>query len=308
MPINRIVKLAGAETTLKAIRFSLIFVFLLSLAACDRANKVFEGHQSFNIWPGAAPGPDDWPDRELEGFRSVTNVSTPTLIMFEPDPSLANGNAVVVCPGGGFTGLSVIKEGSAVAEWLAARGITAFVLKYRVRRDLVDSAVSEDDDFQQRIKAREAGRRIAAADGIQAMRYLRENAQALNINPEKIGLMGFSAGAMTTMSVVLEGSGDSRPNFAASIYGGMPDQDVPDNFAPDNAPPLFLAHAKDDEVVPLDRSLVMQAAWQAAGLPVELHVFETGGHGFGNVKQDKDSDTWMEKFENWLIKIGWIGR
>ncbi len=286
---------------MNALKLPVLLLLFLGLTACDRANKVFEGHQSFDIWPGEAPGTQNWPDKELEGFRSVTNVSTPTLTLFEPDPSRANGNAVVVCPGGGFTGLSVIKEGATVAEWLADRGVTAFVLKYRVRRDLIESAVPEDADFKQRIQAREAGRLVAAADGIQAMRYLRQNAQALNINPERIGMMGFSAGAMTTMSVVLEGGEDSMPDFAASIYGGMPG-----DSAPEAAPPLFLVHAEDDEVVPLDRSLAMQSAWLEAGLPVELHVFEAGGHGFGAEKQNKASDRWMEKFEAWLIGVGWI--
>ena len=277
------------------------FLVLVALAGCERADKVLEAHPNFNIWPGPAPGSENWSVSQQAGFRSITNVTRPTLSMFEPDPELASGNVMVVCPGGGFRGLSIIKEGTMVAEWLAARGITAFVLKYRVRRDPDVPLADESEDFAARLQALEPLGKIAAADGIQAMRYLRKHARELHIDPDRIGMMGFSAGAMTTMSVVMEGQDGDRPNIAASIYGAMTGE-----TPPGNAPPLFLVHARDDAVVPLAESLDMESAWNAAGLPVELHVFEAGGHGFGAVEQGEPSDDWLDHFEGWLVDRQWI--
>ena len=114
-------------------------------------------------------------------------------------------------------------------------------------------------------------------------------------------MMGFSAGAMTTMSVVVAGEAGDIPSLAASIYGAMPIE-----RPPEIAPPLFIVHARDDAVVPLSESLDMQSAWEAAGLPVELHVFETGGHGFGAVEHGQPSDAWMDLFESWLMDQRWI--
>ncbi len=285
----------------KGLYLTAFLLALTTLAGCERADQALEGYQSFNIWPGVAPGSEDWAVEQQSGFRSITNVTTPTLTLFEPDPSLATGTAMIVCPGGGFRGLYIIEEGVMVAEWLAARGVTAFVLKYRVRHDPDLPQADDSDDFATRLQALEPLRKIAAADGIQAMRYLRAHAEELNVDVNRIGMMGFSAGAMTTMSVVMEGDLADIPAIAASIYGAMPG-----GMPPGNAPPLFIVHARDDSLVPLKKSLEMQSAWEAAGLPVELHVFEEGGHGFGAVKRDQPSDAWMDYFERWLVDQGWI--
>lgn len=274
---------------------------IFALAGCERADKALEARPSFNIWPGPAPGSEDWSVEQQAGFRSITDVAIPTLTLFEPDPQFASGNAMIVCPGGGFRGLSIIEEGTMVAEWLAARGITAFVLKYRVRRDPDISLPDESEDFTTRVRALEPLREIAAADGIQAMRYLRTNAAELDINPDRIGMMGFSAGAMTTMSVVMEGKAGDMPSIAASIYGAMPG-----GRPPEIAPPLFIVHARDDAVVPMSESMDMRSAWEAAGLPVALHVFEAGGHGFGAVEHGQPSDAWLDHFERWLVDQQWI--
>ena len=282
---------------------SLVYLAVIPalLTACETADKALEGHQTLNIWPGVAPGSEGWDFEEQAGFRSITNIKTPTLTLFKPDPALANGTAMIVCPGGGFSGLMIGKEGVMVAEWLAARGVTAFVLKYRVRHNPDSGSSAEEKDFDERAKMLDSRRKIAAADGMQAMRYLRSHAAELKIDPNRIGMMGFSAGAMTTMSVVMTGDAGVIPNIAGSIYGSMPGE-----TPPDGAPPLFLVHAKDDSVVPVDRSLAMESAWRKAGLPVELHVFEKGGHGFGAEKQDLPSDAWMDKLEDWLIDQKWI--
>lgn len=274
---------------------------LSMLTACERAEKALEGHKTFAIWPGTAPGSENWMVDQQSGFRSITNVTKPTLTLFEADPLLATGDAMVVCPGGGFQGLSIIEEGVLVAEWLAARGVTAFVLKYRVLHEPDIPLAEEGEDFSTRAQALEPLRKIAAADGIQAMRYLRANAKEMNIDVNRIGMMGFSAGAMTAMSVVMESDVADMPNIVASIYGAMPG-----GTPPDNGPPLFIVHARDDPLIPVEKSLEMQSKWKDAGLPVALHVYEKGGHGFGAVKRDQPSDAWMDHFEYWLMDQGWI--
>ncbi len=292
---------SGTKTIISALILLVQSVILVVGITGCRANKVFEGHQTLNIWPGVAPGSEDWTIDEVAGFNSVTDVKTPSITVFRPNPALANGSVFVVCPGGGFQGLSVIKEGSMVAEWLADRGVTGIVLKYRVRRDLDLPPSEAGDSFDQRIRALDAGRKLATADALQTMRYLREHASELNIDPDRIGMIGFSAGAMTTMSAVVEGGNEEMPDLAASVYGAMPG-----DVAPEGAPPLFIVHAKDDDVVPVERSLKMQAAWDRAGLPVAMQIYEEGGHGFGAKPYGKSSDDWMNEFESWLIDQGWI--
>lgn len=208
------------------------------------------------IWPSAAPRTSDWKIKEInvpfkdkngKAARIVTNVTDPTLTVIRPAAGKANGTAVIVCPGGGFQILAWDLEGLEVGQWLADRGITAFVLKYRVRPNMTlpnpgaGAPRPKGADFEKTTKALAPYRHIAMADGLQAVRFVRENAPRYSVAPDKIGIMGFSAGAMTTMAVVLEGRGPTHPDFAASIYGGM------ENKAPGaDAPPLFVAAAQDD--------------------------------------------------------------
>jgi acetyl esterase/lipase len=273
------------------------------------------------IWPGAAPGTEDWtgPEKDTIGPTDsvpvlVTNVTVPTLTVFRPDPSKASGAAVIVAPGGGFVALAFNSEGVLVAKWLAQHGVTAFVLKYRVQftpgagprpepaAGAPAGAGGGRDDFDRRNQIHEANAQIAMADGLQAMRYVRTNAAKYHINPDKVGFMGFSAGAITTMRVVLNSTPAERPNFAAPIYGAM----QADKSPPKDGPPVFIAAAQDDPQVPIRKSVEIFSAWKSAGLPVELHIYESGGHGFGMLKKNKASDTWPDAFEVWLRGHGWI--
>jgi acetyl esterase/lipase len=281
----------------------------LSQAAADSA--IGQKPEVVHIWPGAAPGTEDWTGDEKDTFGPgnpfpvlITNVTVPTLTVFRADPAKASGAAMIVAPGGGFQALAFNSEGIMVARWLAERGVTAFVLKYRVRfnpdSEKQDSANRED--FEKRNKAHEASAQIAAADGLQALRYVRANAAKYNINPDKVGLMGFSAGAMTTMRVVLNSSPEQRPNIAASIYGAKPADKAP----PKDAPPVFIAAAQDDPQVPVHKSVEIFSAWNDAHVPTEMHLYQNGGHGFGMEKRNKASDTWPVAFEVWLRGNGWI--
>jgi acetyl esterase/lipase len=231
----------------------------------------------------------------------VRNVSQPTLTAFLPDPGVSTGSAVIVCPGGGFQFLSIASEGIQVARWLAARGVAAFVLKYR----LVPTPPSPADFMAQvqrifvdlpwvRGLARQYAP-LAVADGRQAVAIVRQHAAEWGIASDRIGMLGFSAGGRVTAGVALEHDDASRPDFAAVIYGALWDNVE----VPADAPPLFVLVANNDALAVAD-CLDLFSAWRTAGHPVELHVYAEGGHGFGMNEQGLPSDQWIELFERWL--------
>jgi len=280
--------------------------------------------QVIPVWPGAAPGSETWTQKEettklppmAAGGPLIRNVTQPTLTAFPPDPSLANGTAVIVCPGGGFHFLSWESEGTEVAKWLSARGVAAFVLKYR----LIDTGPTQDD-FRKSLQALfspssgahssgggglpESMRKVlplAVADGGQAMKVVRLHASQWGISPDRIGIMGFSAGGMVTMGVVMEHDADSRPDFAAPIYGaGLAEG----NANPPEATPLFILCASNDAIAATG-SITTYTKWKSLGYPVELHMYSKGGHGFGMNKQGLPTDHWIERFGDWLEVQGFM--
>lgn len=267
------------------------------------------------IWPGAAPGTEDWTGPEVDRplplrveppLHTVTNITAPTLTVVRPAPGKANGTAVIVCPGGGFQNLAITHEGTLVAQWLADRGITAFVLKYRVRPSgtfrIPADVRHHPERFTELAGTLEPGRRIAVADGIQAVHFLRAHTANFGITLDRVGIMGFSAGAMTTMGVVMDSEPADRPNFAAPIYGAM-EEKAPQK----DGPPLFIVAAQDDPLVPAIKSVAIFSSWTAADLPAELHIYERGGHGFGMLSRNQTVDNWPAAFEAWLKAHGWAG-
>lgn len=267
-----------------------------------------------DLWPNGAPGSENWSHQEQEttlpppyGGRVIRNVTQPTLTAFLPPPSLACGTAVIVCPGGAFHFLSIESEGTEVARWLNERGVAAFVLKYR----LVPTAVRDEDFFKEVDEAFSNPNKmreltgpivpLAIADGQQAMKVVRQRASTWGVAPERIGMMGFSAGGGVTTGVALEYDADSRPNFAAPVYGALWE----DIAVPADAPPLFIALANNDERA-VKPSLALYSAWRAADHPVELHIYAKGGHGFGMKKQGLPSDHWIDLFGEWLQEQGFL--
>jgi acetyl esterase/lipase len=266
------------------------------------------------LWPNGAPGSEDWPQQEQEtvlpppdSIKVVRNVTEPTLTAFLPTPSVATGTAAIVCPGGAFHLLAIDHEGIDVARWLNARGVAAFVLKYR----LVQTAVRDEDFLKQmqtseldhnkmRAVTRQVGP-LAIADGQQAVKVVRQHASQWGLAPDRIGIMGFSAGGRVTLGVALEHDAESRPNFAAPIYGALWE----DITVPADAPPLFIALANDDELA-VDPSVALYSAWRTAGHPVELHIYAQGGHGFGMRKQGLPADHWIDRFGEWLQVQGFL--
>ncbi len=263
------------------------------------------------LWPGVAPGSEGWTQQEQEVFapqlksRIVHNVARPTLTAFFPEASIRNGTAVIVCPGGAFHFLAIEFEGTEVATWLNSLGITAFVLKYRLVRTGDDAMQETTDHLRDPAKMADLMktlRPLVLADGQQAVRMVREHAAEWGLAPDRIGIMGFSAGGAVTAAVALQHDSASRPDFAAPVYGLAPEQVT----VPEDAPPLFVVCAADDPLVPPDHSVRLYSAWHAAGHPVELHVYAKGGHGFGMKKQVLPVDQWTDRFSDWLKAQGFL--
>lgn len=268
-------------------------------------------HEVVRVWPGQAPGTEDWKAPE-EGvdvtlpnvgkIHVITNVTVPTLTVFRPAAGKANGTAMVVLPGGSFRALAWDVDGLETAQWLAGEGITAFVLKYRVRPPLPGESFGESlDDFARATRAR---RGFAVADAEQAIRLIRSRARQYRIAPNRVGIIGFSAGAMATVEVALAKDASVRPNFAVPMYGAALTSAPPSA----EAPPLFVGAAQDDAELPVTNSVEIFQRWTKAGRPAELHVYEKGGHGFGFRRHGTTSDTWPSAFRAWFGSRGYLKR
>src|SRR5713101_6041588 len=213
---------------------AIAFTFLM---ACSADSQVV------NIWPGVAPGSENWTHKERTADNTpigtvVFNVVTPTLTAYLPERTRATGTGVIIAPGGAFVALAIDLEGNNVARWLQGKGIAAFVLKYRImekRQEGIPAGMNMD----------EAGK-YGIADGIQALKVVRQHAAEWGLSPDRVGFMGFSAGAMVSSGVLLQQDANARPNFAAMIYGA-PFGVMP--AIPAKLPPMFLAWAQDDALV-----------------------------------------------------------
>jgi len=231
--------------------------------------------------------------------REVRNVTLPMLVPVLPAAGKANGTAVIVAPGGGFRGLAIDNEGFDVARRLAAEGVSAFVLKYRVFPTTVDPAAFADD--MNRLIA--SGEPVpvnpaSLADGKRAVQLLRQKAASFGIRPDRVGLIGFSAGAILTLRTSLDAEASSRPDFAGIIYGPVTAEQVPAG-----APPAFIALAGNDEIFARgDYGLI--GAWQKAGSPVEFHLYGDGHHAIGMLKHGTTSDLWFEEYLAWMRMRG----
>ncbi len=278
----------------------------------------------YAIWPGTPPGSGHvtWHEQSTNGGgattpnRSVRNVALPTITLFKPAPGTANGTAVIIAPGGAFMFLMVDYEGYTMARWLAQQGVTAFVLRYRVGHTPDNDADmpafvgqllktlghpgAADAGPPHGTAAMEEARLWGEEDGRQAIRYVRQHAADFGVDPHRIGIVGFSAGGGVTMGAVMKHDAESRPDFAAPIYAAYRTATP----VPADAPPLFIALADDDDLVPPIAGARLYEAWHAAGKSAELHIFDKGGHGFGMNQQNLPSDAWIGLFKTWLGSQG----
>lgn len=254
-----------------------------------------------------SPASEVWTQSRETG-ANVRNVTRPTLTPFLPSPDRASGAAVIVLPGGGFMGLSIDKEGREVARALAQRGIAAFVLKYRLVATPPDEGEARTfmaGEMRQAIKngfADLSARSKAPEDGKAAVAFVRANAAKWGVDAKRVGVMGFSAGAMTSLSIALDADASARPAFVGYVYGPQDSVSIPAD-----APPLFDAIALND---PLFRwnGFGIAAAWQAAKRPVEIHGYQKGGHGFGIGSPNTSNALLIDEFVSWLSMQGWLGR
>ena len=254
---------------------------------------------------GALPGAttkESWHSQFGSSF--ARNVTEATLTPFLPDAAKATGAAVIVAPGGGFRTLSMQNEGWDVAKALAARGIAAFVLKYRLNQtpaSLEEFARPTPPRPRPSFNERMAALRPQIADASAAFALVRARSGEWKVDPKRIGMVGFSAGAMLTMATTL-GGGEAKPAFIGDIYGPLEAVTVPAD-----APPLFAALAADDPLF-AGRGMGLIDSWVAAKKPVEFHLYGQGGHGFGMYPKDTTSTGWFDAFYKWIVMNGFTKR
>ena len=277
--------------------------------------------EELELWPEGVPGaPAEVPakvvkERGAGGNRWVTGVHVPTITLVRPAAGKANGAAVVICPGGGYGGLALDKEGHDIARFWAEAGALGVVLEYRMPRPGGEVVYGHDAPL---------------ADVGRALKMVRENAEAWDVDPERVGVMGFSAGGhlAASASVLL---GDHGPDFTVLVYpvvsmqegvthegsrrnllGEDPSEELVRRFScelqvTEDSPPAFLVHTYDDWVK-IENSLLYAAALRDKGVPVEVHAFEHGGHGYGMRKPELPVGRWPELLLSWSRDRGLFTR
>jgi acetyl esterase/lipase len=288
---------------------SLLFGSLLLAAVVARGA---EAPAPIDLWPGDAPAPTSatGPEKTIPGGplnifpKQVSNVSHPTLTLLKADSAQNSGVTVIVCPGGGFKDLETTKEGEDAIRWLHNLGINALMLKYRVSLPIPAPEYSQ-----------------ALQDAQRAISLVRSNATAWGLQPDHIGIMGFSAGAQlsiragtqfgqrTYAAVDAVDAVSCRPDFAIAIYpGGLVTKDgtdtlVADVHVPKDACQMFLAQAEMDRVNS-ENSILTFLALKRAGVPAEMHIYAAGVHGFGLKASNNPHATWPVRCEEWMAGQG----
>ena len=251
-----------------------------------------------------------WEGDEKEYYSSIwetqviTNVSNPTMEVYRADPTLANGTAVIVAPGGGLFAHSIAKEGKDVAQWLTQKGITAFVLKYRLYPTGEDG-VKEIMELQEKVvpMAQEI-LPLAVQDGINALAHVRKNANDYGVDPKKVGFMGFSAGGAVTLGVTFDSNEASAPNFIVPVYPWM---SIFEGYEiPEEGPPMLAICATDDPLRLALDTAKLYSEWIQEDHVAELHMYSKGGHGFGMQRQGLPSDDWIQRFYDWALAEGLV--
>ena len=280
-------------------------VTIVALLALVSASRAADLPKAIPLWANGAPGSEGKtgaevgkPDGPERGFTTLSNIHNPSLIPYLPEPEKATGVAVIVLPGGGHRNLAISHEGYNVGEWLAAHGIAGIVVKYRLAREPGSTYTIEGE---------------ALADTQRAIRIVRSRAKEWNVNPDAVGVMGFSAGGelANLASLRLDGGIESaadpidhqsaKPNFQALIYPGQSGKIVPTK----DSPPAFLACGNLDRPDISEGLANVYLLFKKAGVPVELHVYAKTGHGFGlQAKNQPPASEWPTQFQQWLVNLG----
>jgi acetyl esterase/lipase len=285
-------------------RFTGILLVMLAVSA---AGVPASTPREIPLWPNGAPGSEGKPAKEdvttsASGELRVAGIHNPTITPYLPAKEIATGLAILVIPGGGHRMLAITHEGYNVAEWFQAHGIAAFVLKHRLARE-------PNSTYRIQVES--------LSDTKRAIRLIRARAKEWNIDPARVGAMGFSAGGeLVWLASSRRDAGDetapdpierqsSRPDFEAMIYPGRSGDIQPAA----GAPPVFLAAAYDDRQDISEGLAEAYLRFKRAGVPAELHIYGTGGHGFGLRQANKRPvGQWMVRFEEWLTESGFLRR
>lgn len=298
--------------------FARLFALALALSIVSTTHAA-EPTQVLNVWPGKPPGDHATtePERDMtkptdrpvagKAVIRLGNVATPTISVFLPPKEKRNGATVVICPGGGFNILAFDLEGTEVAEWLNSLGVAGIVLKYRVPTG------QKNPRWQ-----------MPAQDAQRALSLVRSKAAEWGLDPQRIGLLGFSAGGMTAAMASLQSAKNGmrlydaaddvdkvscRPDFVALIYPAYlvdnNQQLIPEAVVTKDTPPTFFAHAYDDPVR-CESSVQLFLALKRMGVPSELHIYDAGGHGYGLRVTDMPVTSWPKRCEEWLRRGGWL--
>ena len=297
-------------------RVTAIMVALLAISIHSAAQE----RAVIPIWPEGVPGgiPNGGPERILDGGR-IENVHNPTLTLYLAPENRRTGASIIVCPGGGYVRLAFEHEGRAVAEWLNSIGVSAFLLKYRLK---------------------EYGHPAPLRDVLRSVRLVRDQAEKWRIDPQRIGVMGFSAGghlASTAGTLFDAPEGrtgapldriSARPDFIIAIYpvitfrppyahegsktgllGPNPSAEMIDHLSADlqvtsNSSPTFLVHGGEDKTVPPENTVQFFLALRKAGVPVEMHIYQSGGHGFGLGTEQPLVSDWPRRAADWMAARG----
>ncbi len=283
--------------------FKYIAFIMLIMSLPVKGYAQLSDNKEIRLYAGVAPGSETWNWEEKNFGPFLSNVTIPTLTVFEADKSIATGTAVVVCPGGAFHFLSMKNEGYDIAKWLNDKGITAFVLKYRLGHLSTDNPLNEmremQKDFSKFTKDIEPIISMAVIDAKTAIAYIRNHASEWGI--DNVGIMGFSAGGTITTGLAFSYEAKERPDFVAPIYpyaGGFINMEVPVD-----APPMFIAGASNDEYKFHKDCISLYEKWVDADKSAELHLFKSGGHGFGIIKKDIPTDNWINLFYDWYMDL-----
>ncbi|MBN2805147.1 MAG: alpha/beta hydrolase [Prolixibacteraceae bacterium] len=301
------------------------FIFIVILFVSITA---FSQEKTINLWSGPVPGSIENPDwiettDSNNGWTKTRLITNPRLDFYPAKPDENNGTAVVICPGGGYWGIAIDHEGKQTAEWLNSMGISAFVLKYRLPDDaiMIDQSIGPLQDAQE------------------AIRLVRRNAKELHINPNKIGIMGYSAGGhlASTLSTHFNekvyqaaDTTSARPDFSLLIYpvismdaaithagsrlfllGEDPSEEQVKCFSNElqvnaQTPPAFMVHSLDDQVVPVQNSMNYALAMKKFNVHCELHIYEQGGHGYGLGRSANTESSWPVACKLWLKSRGFL--
>jgi predicted peptidase len=267
------------------------------------------------LYDGPPPGSESWNWNEAENDNNmwqtkvVYNVTKPTLTVFVPEAGKANGTAVVIAPGGGFLALSINSEGLEVAKWLVQKGVTCFVLKYRLIHVLSTDPTAEfaakmgkkefEDDVTKVMP-------LVIADGRNAIAYVRKHVAEYNLDANRIGIMGFSAGGTVASSTLFDYTKENKPDFAAPIYPFFPSTMI--GSVAKDAPPIFIVTASDDGLGLAPHSIDLYNKWLSTKHDAELHMYARGNHGFGMKKQNIPTDNWIERFYDWMGVQGLLNK